>query len=173
MESIMEELFRQHRDAEAMLVQLAAGVGRVRQEGSAGPGVIGALSALRREIQGEVLSHFREEEQALFPVLGRHIDSSSGPIAMMMEDHARFRQLELEFEEAFAALETGLRDGWEDKLCAAGDAIGRLLPQHIAKEEEVVFPMAEEMLGEEEWAEVRSLWRQALDALPSIKVPAS
>jgi iron-sulfur cluster repair protein YtfE (RIC family) len=170
MESIMEELFRQHREAEAMLVKLAAGLGRVRREGAAGPGVLGDLAELRHEIQGEVLSHFREEEQALFPVLGRHIDSSSGPIAMMMEDHARFRQLELEFEEAVAALETGFRNGWEDKLCAAGDAIGRLLPQHIAKEEEVVFPMAEEMLGEEEWVEVRRLWRDALAAIPEIHV---
>ena len=168
METILEELFRQHRDGEAMLVKLAAGVIRVRREGAAGPGVLGDLSELRHEIQGEVLSHFREEEQALFPVLGRHIDSSSGPIAMLMEEHARFRQLELEFEEAVAALESGFRDGWEDKLCAAGDAIGRLLPQHIAKEEEVVFPMAEEMLGEEEWTEVRRLWREALAAIPQI-----
>ena len=166
MESIMEELFRQHRDAEAMLVKLAAGVARVRREGGAAPGVRGDLSELRREIQGEVLSHFREEEQALFPVLGRHLDSSSGPISTLMEEHARFRQLELEFEEAVAALEAGFSDEWESKLCDAGDAIGRLLPPHIAKEDEVLFPMAEEMLKEEEWAEVRRLWREALDAIP-------
>lgn len=166
MESIMEELFRQHRDAEAMLVKLAAGVGRVRREGAGGAGVLGDLSELRHEIQGEVLSHFREEEQALFPVLGRHLDSSSGPIATMMEEHALFRQLELQFEEAVAALEAGLRDGWEEKLGDAGDAIARLLPGHIAKEEEVLFPMAEEVLQEEEWAEVRRLWREALDAIP-------
>lgn len=168
MESIMEELFRQHRDAEAMLVKLAAGVGRVRREGAGGAGVLGDLSELRREIQGEVLSHFREEEQALFPVLGRHLDSSSGPIATMMEEHALFRQLELQFEEAVAALEAGFRNGWEEKLGDAGDAIARLLPGHIAKEEEVLFPMAEEVLQEEEWAEVRRLWREALDAIPEI-----
>lgn len=168
MESIMEELFRQHRDAEAMLVKLAAGVGRVRREGAGGAGVLGDLSELRREIQGEVLSHFREEEQALFPVLGRHLDSSSGPIATMMEEHALFRQLELQFEEAVAALEAGFRNGWEEKLGDAGDAIARLLPGHIAKEEEVLFPMAEEVLQEDEWAEVRRLWREALDAIPEI-----
>ena len=168
MESIMEELFRQHRDAEAMLVKRAAGVGRVRREGAGGAGVLGDLSELRREIQGEVLSHFREEEQALFPVLGRHLDSSSGPIATMMEEHALFRQLELQFEEAVAALEAGYRNGWEEKLGDAGDAIARLLPGHIAKEEEVLFPMAEEVLQEEEWAEVRRLWREALDAIPEI-----
>ena len=164
MESILEELFRQHRDAEAMLVKLATGVERIRREGVGRQGVMEELSEIRRDIQGEVLSHFREEELALFPVLGRHIDSSSGPIAMLMEEHALFRQLELQFEEALASLEAGLREDWIEKLCGAGDAIGRLLPPHIEKEESVLFPMAESMLGEDEWVEVRRLWRDALAA---------
>ena len=164
MESILEELFRQHRNAEAMLVKLAAGVARVQREGAGAQGVLDDLSEIRREIQGEVLSHFREEELALFPVLGRHIDSSVGPIATMMEEHALFRQLELQFEEALASLEAGLRDDWAEKVCRAGNEIGRLLPPHIEKEDAVLFPMAESMLGEGEWAEVRRLWKEALAA---------
>jgi iron-sulfur cluster repair protein YtfE (RIC family) len=165
MESIMDELMRQHRDAEAMLVKLTAGVGRVRRDGVRGAGVLDDLRELRHEIQGEVLSHFREEEQALFPVLGRHIDSASGPIAMLMEEHAIFRQLELQFEEAVAALEAGLQDGWEEKVCEAGEAIAQMLPAHIEKEESVLFPMAEENLDEEEWEDVRRLWKEALAAV--------
>jgi len=65
-----------------------------------------------------------------------------------------------------AALEAGFSDEWENKLCDVGDAIGRLLPPHIEKEDEVLFPMAEELLKEEEWAEVRTLWRAAQDAIP-------
>ena len=164
MELILEELFRQHRDAEAMLVKLAAGTARVRREGAAGPGVLGELSEIRKDIQGEVLSHFREEELALFPVLGRHIDSSTGPIAMLMEEHALFRQLELQFEEALASLESGRHDPWAEKLCDAGDAIGQLLPPHIEKEEGVLFPMAESTLEESEWAEVHRLWSEAVEA---------
>jgi iron-sulfur cluster repair protein YtfE (RIC family) len=167
MESIMEELFRQHRDAEGMLVKLAVGVKRVEREGAKGAGVIDHLGDLRRMIHGEVLSHFREEEQALFPVLGRHIDSASGPIAMLMEEHAIFRQLELQFEEAVAALEAGFRDGWEEKLCDAAESIARLLPAHIDKEESVLFPMAEDVLSAEEWDQVRRLWNEALAAVQS------
>jgi len=165
MESILAELFRQHRDAEGMLAKLAAGVGRVRRDGVRGAGVLDDLRDLRREIQGEVLSHFREEEQALFPVLGRHIDSASGPIAMLMEEHAIFRQLELQFEEAVAALEAGFRGGWEEKLCDAAASIARLLPAHIEKEESVLFPMAEDVLSADEWDHVRRLWREALAAV--------
>jgi hemerythrin-like domain-containing protein len=82
-----------------------------------------------------------------------------------MEEHAIFRQLELQFEEAVAALEAGLKDGWEEKVCDAGEAIARMLPGHIEKEESVVFPMAEEMLGEEEWNDVGRLWKEALAAV--------
>jgi Uncharacterized conserved protein len=165
METIMQELLRQHRDAEAMLVKLAAGVGRVQREGASGAGVLDDLRDLRREIHGEVLSHFREEEQALFPVLGRHIGSASGPIAMLMEEHAIFRQLELQFEEAVAALEAGFGDGWEEKACDAAGSIARLLPAHIEKEESVLFPMAEDALSADEWDHVRRLWREALAAV--------
>jgi iron-sulfur cluster repair protein YtfE (RIC family) len=165
MGTIMEELLRQHRDAEAMLVKLAAGVGRVQREGASGAGVLDDLGELRREIHGEVLSHFREEEQALFPVLGRHIDSASGPIAMLMEEHAMFRQLELQFEEAVASLEAGFSDGWEEKLCDAAESIARLLPAHIDKEESVLFPMAEGVLSADEWDQVRRLWNEALAAV--------
>jgi regulator of cell morphogenesis and NO signaling len=165
MGTIMEELLRQHRDAEAMLVKLAAGVGRVQREGASGAAVLDDLGDLRREIHGEVLSHFREEEQALFPVLGRHIDSASGPIAMLMEEHAMFRQLELQFEEAVAALEAGFSDGWEEKLCDAAESIARLLPAHIDKEESVLFPMAEGVLSADEWDQVRRLWNEALAAV--------
>ena len=166
MESILEELFRQHRDAEGMLVKLAAGVKRVEREGAKAAGVVDDLRDLRRAIQGEVMSHFREEEQALFPVLGMHIDSASGPIAMLMEEHAIFRQLELQLEEAVAALEAGFRDGWEEKFCDAAFSIARLLPAHIDKEESVLFPMAEGVLSADEWDDVRRLWNEAMAAGP-------
>lgn len=164
MEAILEDLFRQHRDAEHMLVDLQGAAERVRREGTRSGALMEELRRLRREIQGEVLSHFREEELALFPVLGRHVESSTGPIAVMMEEHARFRQLELQFEEALAALESGLEDDFAGRLCDAADEIGRLLPPHIEKEEGILFPMAESTLEEKEWAQVRQLWKDAVTA---------
>jgi hemerythrin-like domain-containing protein len=161
---ILEGLFRQHRDAEVMLADLSAVGRRVKSGATRQLDVMTELLRLRREIQGEVLSHFREEELALFPVLGRHVDASSGPIAVLMEEHAQFRQLELEFEEALAAIESGYEDRWPDKLCDAADAIGRLLPPHIEKEDGVLFPMADSMLDDSEWSEVERLWRDAIAA---------
>lgn len=164
MHPFLEGLFRQHRDAEAMLADLGKAIASVRGGAGSQPDVVAELRRLRREIQGEVLSHFREEELALFPVLGRHVEVSGGPIAMLMEEHARFRQLELEFEEALAAMEASLGGVWHETLCAAADEIRQMMPAHIEKEDDVLFPMAESMLEESEWADVERLWSAAVEA---------
>jgi hemerythrin-like domain-containing protein len=52
-------------------------------------------------------------------------------------------------------------------VCDAGDAIARLLPAHIEKEEGVLFPMAEDVLSADEWSQVRRLWTEALAAVTS------
>jgi regulator of cell morphogenesis and NO signaling len=120
-----------------------------------------ALVRCRTLIQDEVEAHFREEEQALFPVLGRRIGTEDGPIAVLMEEHAAFRSFQLDYERALAALEAGGSRESRELLAGAAGAIDGLLPPHIEKEEQVLFPMAEAVLGEGEWDEVRALCRCA------------
>jgi regulator of cell morphogenesis and NO signaling len=157
MNPILEELSRQHRDAEHMLAELSAAVTRLRSQGAGGPGVLTDLVHCRSMIQGEVDTHFREEEQALFPILGRRIGTEDGPIAVLMEEHCAFRRLQLEYERALAGLEAGREGDWQERLVGAADAMGSLLPPHIEKEDQVLFPMAEAVLEEGEWDEVRAL----------------
>jgi hemerythrin-like domain-containing protein len=94
-------------------------------------------------------------------VLGRKVGTDDGPIAALMEEHCTFRRLQLEYEAGLAGLEAAAGQEWADRLQAAARDIGSLLPGHIQKEDEVLFPMAENLLGEDEWNEVRSLWGQA------------
>jgi regulator of cell morphogenesis and NO signaling len=158
---ILEELRRQHRDAEHLLVDLSAAVSRLRSEGPGEPGVLTDLVRCRTSIQVEFDAHFRDEEQALFPVLGRRVGTEDGPIAFLMEEHRAFRGLQLEYERALAASDAGDSGEWQERLAGAADAIADLLAPHIEKEEQVLFPMAEAVLGEGEWDEVRALCRCA------------
>jgi iron-sulfur cluster repair protein YtfE (RIC family) len=157
MNPILEELGRQHRDAEHLLLDLSAAVSRLRTEGPGGSGVLAALARCRTLIQDEVDAHFRDEEQALFPVLGRRIGTEAGPIAVLMEEHSAFRRFQLDYERALAALEAGGSGEWRQLLAGAAYAIDGLLPPHIEKEEQVLFPMAEAVLEEGEWDEVKAL----------------
>jgi iron-sulfur cluster repair protein YtfE (RIC family) len=159
--NMKDELFGQHREAEVLFERLAAAGAELRRSGGPEPGVMATLAELRAGIQGEVMGHFREEEQALFPVLGRHLDVAEGPIAMLMEEHAHFRELELEFEAGLAALESGAAGEWVERLAAAVEAMCGLMPGHIEKEDAVLFPIAESVLSDVEWAEAERLWQRA------------
>ena len=160
MNPVLEELSRQHRDAERMLVDLSAAVTRLRLEGAGEPGVLADLARCRSLIRSEIDAHFRDEEQALFPILGRRIGTEEGPIAVLMEEHRAFRRHQLEYEEALAAFEAVGDGPWRDGLAGAAQAIGSLLPPHIEKEDQVLFPMAEALLEESEWDEVNALRRR-------------
>jgi regulator of cell morphogenesis and NO signaling len=161
MNSTVEELMSQHRDAERMLERLSAAARLLSAHGSEDPVALAELAACRGEIQHEIDTHFRHEEQGLFPVLGRKVGTDDGPIAALMEEHCTFRRLQLEYESGLAGLEAGAGQEFADRLQQAARDIVSLLPGHIQKEDEVLFPMAENLLGDEEWDEVRSLWDQA------------
>lgn len=96
--------------------------------------------------------HRRKEEEVLFPALAVHWGDSVGPIACMLKEHEDERA---KFELIRAALE-GETDARElEQALAAGRYILTLLRQHIAKEDTVLFPLAESALSEAEKTRVK------------------
>lgn len=93
--------------------------------------------------------HFRQEEEALFPVLGEVIGTGAGPIAVMLEEHQVLREAVARLKEAVAEAvpETAA-------VLPPAQTIVSVLTDHIHKEDEVLFPMAEEMLRAEQLVEV-------------------
>jgi hemerythrin-like domain-containing protein len=97
--------------------------------------------------QEGTITHFREEEEVLLPVLARYREDLLGqePVVEMLLQHARIR---------------GLVMGLSDEVKVGGvrpqtlGSIGELLEAHIRLEEREVFPMIEEALPEEALGEV-------------------
>lgn len=92
--------------------------------------------------------HRRKEEEILFPVLGRHLGTTGGPIACMLHEHQDERE---KIEAIRAALQRGSGDptAWTE-IRAAGSYILSLLRTHIGKENQILYPMAEQLLGPDE-----------------------
>ena len=98
--------------------------------------------------------HHLKEEKILFPVLEkRGIAREGGPIGMMLVEHEEGRAYVREMVEALAH--------WgEDSevrrtiLAQNARAYLRLLREHIRKEDEVLFQMADEALSPEEQKEL-------------------
>jgi hemerythrin-like domain-containing protein len=97
--------------------------------------------------------HIRQEDEVLFPALERRLGPGLGPVAVMLSEHRALERLTTDLR--LQARNARLGDRLALKECASvGDQVARLLREHIEKEENVLFPLALESLGEEERADV-------------------
>ncbi len=94
--------------------------------------------------------HHGKEEEILFPALAaKGMPHEGGPLAVMEFEHRMGRSLVRQLEEAtYAYAEGDLRAGFTWAQVAR--EYGTLLRNHIAKENNVLFVMAERMLTEDE-----------------------
>jgi len=94
--------------------------------------------------------HHLKEEQLLFPALERHgIPREGGPIGMMLAEHEEGRGY---VRAMAAALESASANPVEALAVLQRKAVAyiRLLREHIEKENEVLFHMADSVLSAEE-----------------------
>jgi hemerythrin-like domain-containing protein len=103
-----------------------------------------AAQSLLSFFEFDLQLHRRKEEEVLFPALGEHIGIDSGPVACMLEEHAREKTL---VRDLRASLEQA---GGGANLRRAVGAFVSHLRLHIQKENEVLFPMAENLLPPEQ-----------------------
>ncbi len=110
---------------------------------------------LNREVSG---LHASKEEQGLFPVLGRHIPEEGGPIAVLRSEHDFFRGECRKLDRSADRLDS------DPEATEARSQIGEiartvdgLLRDHIAKEDEVLFPMAYDVLSDREMTEIAEI----------------
>ncbi len=102
----------------------------------------GSNETLRAELtflESGLVPHRRKEEEFLFPELDRRFGSECPPVRCMIEDHAEEKAHVRGLREALDASD---RDGIRRSVLA----LLNHLRNHIWKEENVLFPMAEEVL---------------------------
>jgi hemerythrin-like domain-containing protein len=94
--------------------------------------------------------HHGKEEDLLFPLLERKgLPRAGGPIGVMLSEHDLGRDLIKEMTAATADYERQPKAAGE-RWARAAQRYSMLLREHILKENEVLFRMAEEMLTPEE-----------------------
>ncbi|MEH7012973.1 hemerythrin domain-containing protein [Neobacillus niacini] len=95
--------------------------------------------------------HSEREEGVLFPMMGVYIGTTSGPIAVMEYEHDQAKAKIYEFLEK--ADSTQIVEEKKTSAELVKDAY-YILTEHFAKEENVLFPMAERMLSDDEKEEL-------------------
>jgi hemerythrin-like domain-containing protein len=89
-----------------------------------------------------LIGHFDMEEQVLFPELVAVSPWASGPTGMMTMEHGQMRALVDELNEAVAAQDA-------DASLGILETLHLVIQQHNSKEEGILYPMAEESLGDQ------------------------
>jgi hemerythrin-like domain-containing protein len=93
--------------------------------------------------------HHGKEETLLFTRMGeRGFPTQAGPIAVMLSEHQAGRAFIRGLAEAAARIGTDSKAG--DEICNNGYGYITLLRSHIAKENQVLFPMADRTLSAED-----------------------
>jgi hemerythrin-like domain-containing protein len=94
--------------------------------------------------------HHQKEEGYLFPMLERAgLPHDGGPIGCMLEEHGQGRAYVKAIAAAIEAADSG-DAGARRGLVTAGEAYIELLRNHINKENNVLFAMADEMIVDDD-----------------------
>ncbi|MDP2305673.1 MAG: hemerythrin domain-containing protein [Pseudomonadota bacterium] len=130
-----------HRDIDAVWAEVESA-----------PDLAGAVDAARR-FDAALRRHLDWEEQVLFPAFedatGHH---GFGPTEVMRGEHAHMRAILDEMARCAAEEE---RTALEEQ----GDTLMMLIQQHNAKEEGMLYPMANQVLGDPGWQAMAARFR--------------
>jgi hemerythrin-like domain-containing protein len=91
--------------------------------------------------------HHAKEEEFLFPALRAAGPMSEGPVAQMLAEHDMGRKYVAEMGEARASIGQGT--AVRLRFAKAARGYSELLRSHIRKENEVLFPLADRLIGAE------------------------
>jgi len=100
-------------------------------------------------IDTEIRIHDRKEENFLFPLLARH---QPDPISTLRYEHRELWSAMSQLRMIVKDVADGnIRGSSISELVTATKAVADLLSHHIAKEDDVIFPMVRTMLSSEEY----------------------
>lgn len=105
-----------------------------------------------KEFKGALDPHSEREEAVLFPMMGVYIGTASGPIAVMEYEHDQAKSNIGAFLQKAEVSESINEE--KKKLAELVQNAYFILTDHFNKEENVLFPMAERMLSNEEKTEL-------------------
>lgn len=135
-------LYDEHEAALRELERLRLAASRLEE-----PGSIEEIEKALRFLETEIRAHNQWEEDHLFPKLELYT-GPHGPCMVMRSEHRQLWGLYDHLEPVLAVVKQGTA-GPEERaqLSRLALSIVDLLVQHIAKENQILFPMAKQMLG--------------------------
>lgn len=133
MSTILDFLGSEHRTCDDLFEQAEASVAQKDWD---------SARSLFGRFQAAMLRHLLMEEDVLFPAFEACTFNSMGPTHVMRMEHAQMRRLMQDMACTVADSDHG-------RYLGLSDALYLMMHQHNKKEEVMLFPMLDRMLGSE------------------------
>jgi hemerythrin-like domain-containing protein len=139
-----EILMEEHAVIERVLTALVTAVNRLEAGETVRPGFfIDAAGFIKGFADG---CHHKKEEDVLFVSLLAHgLPTQGGPVQVMLAEHDQGRKFANQMREGAQRWEAGDLSGRQQVINAARDYVA-LLRNHIFKENNVLFPLADKVV---------------------------
>ncbi len=132
MNTIKEYLTTDHRKCDAIFAKMEEEAGSSLENSR----------ILVEEFISDMQHHFAMEEQVMFPEFEQKTGMTQGPTEMMRQEHTQMRSL-------FTQLMDSLNENNSDRFFGTSETLMILLQQHNMKEEQMLYPMAQQHLSAE------------------------
>ncbi|HMA11010.1 MAG TPA: hemerythrin domain-containing protein [Steroidobacteraceae bacterium] len=106
--------------------------------------------SLFARFQAAMAHHLAMEEEVLFPAFEARTGMSSGPTAVMRMEHQQMRGLLHDMARAVV-------DANPNGYLGLSETLNMLMQQHNLKEENMLYPMSDQVLGGEREGLIRSM----------------
>lgn len=132
-------------------------------EFNSGPAVVQLFAKLYKQVSAfndKLRAHSKREEEGLFPMISRHLGENDRTIEEMESEHEKAEQHLQDFlteaEQAGVAIDENAVE-WITVYAVQAHAT---LTQHFAKEEKMLFPLAENLLSIKEKEKLDRLFQE-------------
>lgn len=116
--------------------------------------------SLFERFQTAMAHHLAMEETVLFPAFEARTGMSSGPTQVMRMEHEQMRGLLQEMAGAVTNAD-------QDRYLGLSETLNMLMQQHNLKEENMLYPMSDQVLGGERDSLIRAMEAMTIqDAAP-------
>lgn len=132
MSNIKDFMTQEHKDCDEIFAQMEDAVAKKKDE----------AVVKFEEFQDALTNHFKMEEMILFPMFEQKTGTREGPTQVMVMEHEQMRKLLSKMEDAVQASDN-------DKFFGLSETLMILMQQHNMKEEQMLYPMVQEHLGDD------------------------
>lgn len=151
----IEVLVAEHREAERQLIKLQISIEEPASQQSGSAQLHHTPKQLAEVFRSDLELHLRKEDEGLFPLLEKVFPGPTSPLVVMAKEHEKIKDAH---QKLLLNLDAAKQHGDSSEASRSIRFLLQVTLSHFGKEEEILFPAAEQHLTAEDDQEIQKKW---------------